>query len=88
MAEPLRCPGQDARALTVSMHKCPECGYAVELFSDEMRRRCPKCGATVMRQETPTCVAWCASARQCLGEERWAEAMAAAGTLPDRKPEE
>ncbi len=75
MADVLRCPGQDARNLSVSLHPCPECGYAVEIFSDEMRRRCPKCGAIVLKEEAPSCVAWCSSARQCLGEERWRELM-------------
>jgi DNA-directed RNA polymerase subunit RPC12/RpoP len=66
-----RCPGQDMRNLRVALYKCPGCGAEVEMFSDEMKVKCPKCGAKVYREKTPSCVEWCASARQCLGEERW-----------------
>jgi hypothetical protein len=43
----------------------------VEMFSDEMHARCRKCGARVEKESVPSCVAWCQSAKQCLGEERW-----------------
>ena len=66
-----RCPGQDMRNLKVALYKCPGCGAEVEMFSDEMKVKCPKCGAKVYREKTPSCIEWCASARQCLGEERW-----------------
>jgi DNA-directed RNA polymerase subunit RPC12/RpoP len=69
----MKCPGQDSRKLTISLHKCPNCGSEVEIFSDELRVRCRKCGETVYREQTPSCVSWCASARECLGEERWKE---------------
>jgi NADH pyrophosphatase NudC (nudix superfamily) len=66
-----RCPGQDMRNLRVSLHKCPNCGAEVEMFSDEIKVKCHKCGAKVYREQVPSCIEWCASARQCLGEERW-----------------
>jgi NADH pyrophosphatase NudC (nudix superfamily) len=66
-----KCPGQDNRWLKVSLHPCPRCGYKVELFSDEQRILCPKCKTEVFRETAPSCLQWCASARQCLGEERW-----------------
>jgi NADH pyrophosphatase NudC (nudix superfamily) len=65
------CPGQDTRNLKVSLHKCPGCGAEVELFSDELKIKCRKCGTYVYKEKTPTCIEWCPSARQCLGEERW-----------------
>ena len=65
------CPGQDGRNLKVSLHKCPECGNEVEIFSDEMRVKCRKCGAYVNKEQVPSCIQWCAKARECLGEERW-----------------
>ena len=68
-----KCPGQDFRNLRVSLHKCPDCGAEVEIFSDEMKVKCHKCGAKVYRDKIPSCIDWCASARQCLGEERWKE---------------
>jgi hypothetical protein len=66
-----RCPGQDGRELKVSLHKCPNCGAEVEMFSDETRARCHVCKQFVCKDEVPTCIAWCAKARECLGEERW-----------------
>ena len=66
-----RCPGQDMRNLRVSLYKCPNCGADVEMFSDELRVKCQKCGKKVYKENTPSCIDWCASARQCLGEERW-----------------
>jgi hypothetical protein len=29
----------------------------------------------VFREKLPSCIEWCASARQCLGEERWKQIM-------------
>jgi predicted RNA-binding Zn-ribbon protein involved in translation (DUF1610 family) len=47
-----KCPGQESRNLQVSLHKCPSCGAEVELFSDETKIRCKKCGEIVYRYET------------------------------------
>jgi ribosomal protein S27E len=66
-----RCPGQDSRKLRVALHKCPHCGTQVEIFSDESSIKCYKCGEMVHREKMPSCIDWCASARECLGEERW-----------------
>ncbi len=68
-----KCPGQDFRKLRVSLHKCPNCGAEVEIFSDEIKIKCQKCGEMVYREKIPSCIDWCASARQCLGEVRWNE---------------
>ncbi len=66
-----RCPGQDARNLRSAYYKCPKCGALVEIFSDELRFRCQQCGEYVFRERTPSCIEWCARARECLGEDRW-----------------
>jgi NADH pyrophosphatase NudC (nudix superfamily) len=66
-----RCPGQDGRELTTTVVPCPACGAEVEMFSDETRAKCPKCRQWVYKEETPSCVQWCAKARECVGEERW-----------------
>ena len=65
------CPGQDSRNLRIELYKCPKCGTEVEIFSDEVRVRCHQCGEMVYRERLPSCIEWCASARQCLGEARW-----------------
>ncbi len=66
-----RCPGQDFRKLRVSLRRCPNCGAEVEIFSDEIKVKCRQCGEKVFKEKMPSCVEWCASARHCLGEERW-----------------
>jgi ribosomal protein S27AE len=70
-----KCPGQDTHKLRVEVYKCQQCGAEVELFSDETRIKCQKCAAMVFREQLPSCISWCASARQCLGEERWQQIM-------------
>jgi ribosomal protein S27AE len=50
----MRCPGSDSQNLRVELHKCPKCGADVELFSDESRVHCQKCGEIVYREKTPT----------------------------------
>ncbi|AKG53531.1 hypothetical protein DGWBC_0865 [Dehalogenimonas sp. WBC-2] len=66
-----QCPGQDFRKLRLELHRCPKCKAGVEIFSDETRARCHKCGELVYRETMPSCIEWCASVRQCMGEERW-----------------
>ena len=70
-----KCPGQDMRKLRVSLYKCQNCGKEVEIFSDELKVKCPNCGEKVYQDKIPSCIEWCASARQCLGEDRWKELM-------------
>ena len=85
-----RCPGQDMRKLRVELFKCPNCGADVEIFSDEQSVRCQKCREKIVREQTPTCIEWCASARQCLGEDRWKAVMGDRGEktdIPSKKDE-
>lgn len=65
------CPGQDNRNLRVELFKCPNCGHEMEMFSNEVRVKCYRCGQWLYRERMPSCIDWCASARKCLGEERW-----------------
>ena len=66
-----KCPGQDNRNLRVALYRCPTCETEVEIFSDEVKARCHRCGEMVYKEKMPSCIEWCASARECLGEERW-----------------
>lgn len=66
-----KCPGQDNRSLKSETLRCPECSYEVEIFSDEVRVRCPKCARLVCASRLPSCVDWCKSARECLGKEKY-----------------
>jgi len=65
-----KCPGQDSRNIQVETVKCPDCGYVLEIFSDELRARCPNCKGLICRDRLPSCLDWCKSARDCIGEER------------------
>lgn len=80
-----KCPGSDMRNISAAIYMCQHCGEAVEIFSDEMRRRCPKCREWVEKKETPSCVQWCKAARSCLGEERWKSVMEALGKPADEE---
>jgi hypothetical protein len=62
-----KCPGQDRRNLKMELISCPKCGYQAEIFSDEIKVKCPKCKNEVSRKKLPSCVDWCKSARECLG---------------------
>ena len=64
-----QCPGQDKRYLKAEILNCPHCGYSVEIFSDEIQIRCPKCKNLVCRDRLPSCVDWCKAARECIGEK-------------------
>ena len=47
---PQHCPGfQEFRSMKVFSCKCPECGEAKEIFSDEFDRphKCAKCGKPI-----------------------------------------
>ena len=66
-----KCPGQDSRNLKVSIIKCPECRYEVEIFSDEVTVKCPKCMTEVSRERLLSCIDWCEYAKDCIGEEKW-----------------
>jgi hypothetical protein len=41
------------------------------MFSDELRVRCHKCSEYVYKEQTPSCIDWCASAKDCIGTEQW-----------------
>jgi len=76
------------RNLRVEVHKCRNCGAEVEIFSDETRIKCQKCGTMVFKEKMPSCIEWCSSARQCLGEERWQQLTGKGGEQPTREKDE
>ncbi len=49
-----KCPGQDFRNLRMSLHICPTCGAEVEIFSNEIKVKCLKCGEYVYREKIPS----------------------------------
>ena len=67
-----KCPGQDSRNLKVEITRCPHCKYKLEIFSDEIRVKCPKCRKFVMRKKLPSCLDWCQYAKDCMrGTDRY-----------------
>jgi uncharacterized paraquat-inducible protein A len=66
-----KCPGQDDRNIRVETIECPDCGYLIEIFSDEIKANCPRCETLVCRQRLASCVDWCKFAKECIGEERY-----------------
>ena len=70
-----KCPGQDSRNLKICIHICPQCGKEVEMFSDEMKTKCPQCKTIIEKENVPSCIQWCKEAKRCLGTERWEQMM-------------
>ena len=49
-----RCPREDPNNMNVGdvvEIECPVCGESIELFKDEEKRKCPKCGEMVIREK-------------------------------------
>ena len=88
--ESMKCPGQDRRYWTGAAAvevPCPECGAAVEVFRDESRGRCPRCGHRFANPGTDFgCAKWCSLAKECLGfaPERQSAAESGEGPLAAR----
>jgi len=66
-----KCPGQDRRFISAEALKCAACGYEIEVFSDEIKIRCPRCRGLVYRETLPSCVDWCRYAKDCIGEQAY-----------------
>jgi uncharacterized paraquat-inducible protein A len=65
-----KCPGAfKIREPKPEIIKCPACFYAVEIWSDEIKARCPKCNSTVVREIEQSCLDWCRYAKECVGED-------------------
>jgi DNA-directed RNA polymerase subunit RPC12/RpoP len=70
------CPGSRLlRQPAPELYPCPNCGAEVEIWSDELKRACPKCRKMVLRPGGMSCLEWCKQAKECVGEatyESWA----------------
>ena len=66
------CPGAKIlRQPQPEMFDCPSCGEEVEIWTDEIRGVCSKCGQVVFREGTMSCLEWCKFAQDCVGEEAY-----------------
>ena len=63
------CPGSEfIRTPTLAIKRCPECGAEVEVFSNDVKVPCPKCGFEVYN-DVASCIEWCKHAKECLSPE-------------------
>jgi hypothetical protein len=64
------CPGAAniSGTPTLKVKKCPECGGEVEIFSSDTQIKCKNCGFTIFN-DLQSCIKWCKSARECIGDE-------------------
>ncbi len=70
---PSNCPGSsNIRTPILKIRLCPECESEIEIFSNEMTTECSNCGFTVYN-DTVSCIRWCSHAKECVGEELFAE---------------
>jgi hypothetical protein len=50
---------------------CRNCGKPVEIWSDETESKCKECGQINSRILGPSCIDWCAFAKECVGEDKY-----------------
>jgi ribosomal protein S27AE len=64
------CPGSSSlrNNITLAIKTCPECGGDIELFSNDFKAKCDKCGFTVF-SKAQSCIQWCKYAEACMGED-------------------
>lgn len=74
------CPGAIALKEPVPEDiSCAGCGQEIEIWSDEVRVRCPHCGTLNTREVPPSCIEWCSAALECVGPEIYEQVT---GTRP------
>jgi HD superfamily phosphodiesterase/predicted RNA-binding Zn-ribbon protein involved in translation (DUF1610 family) len=68
------CPGSQFMRQPAPEHFiCPACKREVEIWTDEIRVRCPHCGQMVYRDPSMSCTEWCRYAEVCVGTEVYAK---------------
>lgn len=66
------CPGsKDIKQPKPEDIKCRKCGKTIEIWSDEVEAKCRHCGEINSRLMGPSCIDWCAFAKECLGEDKY-----------------
>lgn len=48
--------------------KCPFCDYELEIWTDEIKVKCPHCQKIIIRKQTASCLDWCKYAKDCVGD--------------------
>ncbi len=66
------CPGsREIKQPSPEDITCCHCGKVIEIWSDETETKCRHCGKMSMRRLAPTCIEWCAFAKECVGEQKY-----------------
>ena len=65
------CPGSERirKPYPEEIRCC--CGETVEIWSDEVSALCKKCDKKITRDMLPSCLDWCAMAKDCVGHEKY-----------------
>ncbi|MFH1249318.1 MAG: hypothetical protein V1660_04155 [archaeon] len=70
LSSAFQCPGSSLFVQPVpETVKCPLCNEDVEIWSDESKASCPKCGVVVRREMKNNCLDWCKKAEECVGKD-------------------
>ena len=65
-----KCPGsQKFSQPQPEIINCPFCSAEMEIWSDEVKAKCPKCKKVVIRDGGPSCLDWCKYVKECVGGE-------------------
>ena len=73
------CPGsRTIREPKPEYMACSKCGNEVEIWTDELKATCSKCGTKVFRAQQASCIEWCPHAKECVGPEVYERLMAGA----------
>ena len=73
----IKCPGsKSVREPIPEIHICPDCGEEVEIWTNELKRKCSSCGKAIVREiDTAYCIQWCHYAKECIGVEKYEELL-------------
>jgi|WetSurMetagenome_2_1015567.scaffolds.fasta_scaffold00152_42 hypothetical protein len=66
------CPGsKEIRTPFPEEILCAFCSHKNEIWSDEPDMVCKGCGMTITRDMAPSCIEWCAAAKECVGPDKY-----------------
>jgi ribosomal protein S27E len=66
------CPGsKEIKQPNPEDIRCRHCMKDIEIWSDETEVKCKYCGKINMRSLGPSCIDWCAFAKECVGEQKY-----------------
>jgi hypothetical protein len=68
----LTCPGSKLlREPKPEIFPCPRCNSEIEVWTDEIKGTCSRCGYQIMRDLNMACLEWCKCGEECVGPETY-----------------